>query len=140
MRTLSNGAGFWEVSNVPAGRTRIQAEATGFKPWVQTVNYDSGRPAPIATTLQVGGTMETVEVTAGNVHDNRDAERAEREAKKQAQAAQNAPSSNVINLQRRVSGVLPVAIAVPHAGTAFHFVRPLVVDEETKITFAYKSK
>jgi len=35
---------------------------------------------------------------------------------------------------------LPVAIEVPHAGTAFHFVRPLVVNEETKVTFAYKSK
>jgi len=64
----------------------------------------------------------------------------ERQAKKQAQAAQAAPSSNVVNLQRRVAGVLPVAIEVPHAGTAFHFVRPLVVNEETKVTFAYKSK
>src|SRR5882757_4043358 len=53
--------------------------------------------------------------------------------------AQNAPSSNVLNLQRRVAGVLPVAIEVPHAGTAFHFVRPLVVDEENKMTFTYKS-
>jgi hypothetical protein len=140
MRTVTNGAGFWELSNVPSGRIKVQAEANGFKPWVQTLNYDSGRSAQLATTLQIGGTMETVEVTAGNIYDNRDAERAEREARKQAQAAQNVPSSNVINLQRRVAGVLPVAIDVPHAGTAFHFVRPLVVDEETKITFAYKSK
>jgi hypothetical protein len=54
--------------------------------------------------------------------------------------AQTAPSENVINLQKRVAGVLPIAVEVPHTGTAFHFVRPLVVDEETKVTFTYKSR
>ena len=49
-------------------------------------------------------------------------------------------SANVINLQRRVAGVLPVAIDVPRAGTSFSFVRPLVLDEETKVTFSYKSR
>jgi hypothetical protein len=52
---------------------------------------------------------------------------------------QNA-SVNVMNLQRRVAGVLPVAIDVPRAGTSFSFVRPLVLDEETKVTFSYKSR
>jgi hypothetical protein len=55
-------------------------------------------------------------------------------------ANQNAASSNVLNLQRRVAGVLPVAIDVPHAGTSFSFVRPLVLDEETKVTFSYKTR
>jgi len=45
-----------------------------------------------------------------------------------------------MNLQRRVARVLPVAVDVPQAGTAFHFVRPLVVDEETKVSFTYKTK
>jgi hypothetical protein len=36
--------------------------------------------------------------------------------------------------------VLPVAIDVPRAGTSFSFVRPLVLDEETKVTFSYKSR
>jgi len=54
--------------------------------------------------------------------------------------AQNAPSSNVMNLQRRVAGVLPVAVDVPRNGIAFPFVRPLVVDEETRVTFGYKSR
>jgi hypothetical protein len=54
---------------------------------------------------------------------------------------QNAPASaNVVNLQKRVAGVLPIAIDVPRAGTSFRFVRPLVVDEETKVTFTYKTK
>lgn len=35
-------------------------------------------------------------------------------------------SVNVINLQKRGAGVLPVPIDVPRAGTSFSFVRPLV--------------
>jgi hypothetical protein len=53
---------------------------------------------------------------------------------------QNSASANVVNLQRRVAGVLPVAIDVPRTGTSFSFVRPLVLDEETKVTFSYKSR
>jgi len=57
------------------------------------------------------------------------------------QEPQSAPASaNVVNLQKRVAGVLPIAIDVPRAGTSFRFVRPLVVDEETKVTFSYKTK
>ena len=55
--------------------------------------------------------------------------------------SQNASASvNVMNLQKRVAGVLPVPIDVPRAGTSFSFVRPLVLDEETKVTFTYKSR
>src|SRR5258708_3180448 len=142
MTAVTNGAGFWQLSNVPSGMLKIQADSTNFKTTVQNALYDPSRPALVNLVLQVGGMLETVEVTAATslTYDNRDAQRLEREAQKQAQAAQNAPSSNVINLQRRVAGVLPVAIDVPHAGTAFHFVRPLVVDEETKISFTYRSK
>jgi hypothetical protein len=49
-------------------------------------------------------------------------------------------SYNVVELQRRVAGVLPIRVDVPRAGTSYSFVRPLVLDEETKITFRYKSK
>ena len=52
----------------------------------------------------------------------------------------NTASSNVVNLQRRVAGVLPVAIDVPRTGTSFQFARALVLDEETKVTFSYKSR
>jgi len=52
----------------------------------------------------------------------------------------NAPSQNVFNLQRRVAGILPVRMEVPRGGRSYRFVRPLVLDEETKITFQYKSK
>ena len=50
------------------------------------------------------------------------------------------PSANVVNLQRRMAGVLPVAIEVPRTGTSFQFARALVLDEETKVKFSYKSR
>jgi hypothetical protein len=53
---------------------------------------------------------------------------------------QVAPSQNVINLQRRVAGVLPVRVDVPRAGTQYRFVRPLVLEEETTVSFRYKTR
>jgi hypothetical protein len=61
-------------------------------------------------------------------------------ARKNQQGLLNTPSQNVLNLQRRVAGVLPVHVDVPRSGRSYRFVRPLVLDEETKITFQYKSK
>jgi hypothetical protein len=51
-----------------------------------------------------------------------------------------APSQNVFNLQRRIAGVLPVRIDVPRAGAAYRFVRPLVFDEPTRVSFDYRTK
>ncbi len=58
-----------------------------------------------------------------------------REAQKKAE-----PSQNVINLQRRAAGVLPVRVDVPRAGTSHQFVKPLVVDQETRVSFRYKQR
>jgi hypothetical protein len=71
---------------------------------------------------------------------NRNESRSDRSKKKQLDQQMNGPSSNVMNLQRRVAGVLPVRVDVPRAGNSFRFVRPLVLDEETKVTFNYKNK
>ena len=51
-----------------------------------------------------------------------------------------APSQNIVSLQRRVEGVLPVPVDVPRAGTMQKFVRPLVVDQEATVTLRYKRK
>ena len=50
------------------------------------------------------------------------------------------PSQNVINLQRRTAGVLPVRVDVPRAGTSHQFVKPLVIDQETTVTLRYKRR
>jgi hypothetical protein len=53
---------------------------------------------------------------------------------------QTEASANAVNLQKKVAGVLPVRVDVPRAGTSYRFARALVLDEETKVTFNYKSK
>jgi hypothetical protein len=60
--------------------------------------------------------------------------------KASAPTAVTEASANVVNLQRRVAGVLPIQVDVPRAGASYSFIRPLVIDEETKVTFRYKSK
>jgi hypothetical protein len=93
----------------------------------------------MGTTLEVGAVSETVTVTGSDGVD-RDSRRIEDQAKKAQQAQLNAPSANVFNLQRRVAGILPVHIDVPRSGKSYRFVRPLVMDEETKISFMYKAR
>ncbi|HTF27070.1 MAG TPA: hypothetical protein VK937_24685 [Candidatus Limnocylindria bacterium] len=83
--------------------------------------------------------METAQVMAEST-EIRNSRQIEREARKNAEKQQMAASTNVTNLQQRVSGILPVRVDVPRAGNSFHFVRPLVLDEETKVSFTYKSK
>ena len=87
--------------------------------------------------LEVGAVTESVTITdSSSVTESRI-----QRAVTQRQVAQlNMPSQNVFNLQRKVAGVLPVRIEVPRSGKSYRFVRPLVLDEETRITFQYKSK
>lgn len=50
------------------------------------------------------------------------------------------PSQNVLNLQRRAAGVLPIRLDVPRAGASHRFVKPLVVDQDTTVTLRYKRR
>jgi hypothetical protein len=138
---VTDSSGRWVVSNLPSGRVKMAASAPGYNHFVRELNYDGSRPVPFSFALSVGAAMEVVAVEASNgPHDARDSERIERNARKIAAQQQTAASVNVTNLQQRVSGVLPVRIDVPRAGNSYHFVRPLVLDEETKVSFTYKSK
>jgi hypothetical protein len=91
---------------------------------------------------------ETVEVTASAPQiETSEASLSATNGRNYTQLVQLAPgvagksaSANVVNLQKRVAGVLPVAIEVPRTGTLFSFVRPLVLDEETRVTFSYRSR
>jgi Carboxypeptidase regulatory-like domain len=134
--TDSNGR--WVVSNVPSGRLRITASSPGFKDRRQEANYDASRPLPLSFSLNLGSVSETVEVAT--VADDSTLAQIEKENKKRAFEQQRAASANVTNLQQRVAGVLPVAVDVPRAGNSYRFVRPLVLDEETKVSFTYKTK
>ena len=114
------------------------ASLPNFKNTVRDVNYNANYPTSVSFSLQIGAIAETVEVLGKD--QEKESRQIERDLKKSEAEAARAPSSNVLNLQRRVSGVLPVRVDVPRAGSAYSFVRPLVLDEETKITFTYKTK
>ena len=138
LNAVTDAEGRWLVSNFPGGHGKIQIDANGFNKLVQQINYDGNRPSDYLSSLSVGTVSETVEVSAEAVSMNgRSYSTMEQLSKKQIT---NAASTNVLNLQRRVAGVLPVAIDVPRAGASFQFARALVLDEETKVTFSYKSR
>jgi hypothetical protein len=134
-------SGLWVVSGMPSGRVRITTSSPGFRSWVRELYFNAGQPERYAITLNVGSVSETVTVTseAATIGPG-DIERIQKEAKKNAAAAQNMASANVFSLQQRIAGVLPVAIDIPRTGNSYRFVRPLVLDEETKITFTYRTK
>jgi hypothetical protein len=93
--------------------------------------------------MAVGELSETVTVTSsatrlqipGTEQNDRESNQS---AQKSAQA--NEPSVNVQNLQRRASGVLPVRIEVPRAGSSYRFVKPLVIDQEASVSFRYRRR
>jgi hypothetical protein len=75
-----------------------------------------------------------VAVTSDVATSERESRRIEEQVRKNQQALLNLPSQNVLNFQRRVAGVLPVKVDVPKSGKSYRFVRPLVMDEETRVT------
>jgi hypothetical protein len=117
---------------------KIAAASPGFSTTVRNINYNANYPTSVSFSLQVGAVAESIEVLGKD--QEKESRQIERDLKKNEAQASNSASNNVLNLQRRVSGVLPVRVDVPRAGSSYSFVRPLVLDEETKITFTYKTK
>jgi Carboxypeptidase regulatory-like domain len=159
MRTVTTDSyGQWMVAGMPSGSVKIEASAQGFKTTVyDNTPYDESRPSQYGLTLSVAAAAETVEVTAAaplvdtttaqvsrtfnpgsNAGGGFGGSAGKKEDKKD-QTAQQA-SANVFNLQKKVAGVLPVRVDVPRAGSSYRFARALVLDEETKLTFSYKTK
>jgi hypothetical protein len=160
---VTDPAGRWLMAGLGSGNYRATVEMPGFRTGVFTLNYDANQASMYSFPLSVSGVTQTVEVTAaapqiatksgtnefhGSASIGGTISGLPMNSRNMTDLAtlapppanQNIASANVINLQRRVAGVLPVAIDVPHAGTSFSFVRPLVLDEETKVTFSYKSR
>jgi hypothetical protein len=94
-----------------------------------------GAAARIDARLEVGAIAETVSVAAEEVKDER-GRAAREEGAVQAQVA----SANVTSLQTRAAGQLPVRIDVPRNASSYSFTRLLVLDEETAMSFRYKSR
>ena len=158
--TTTDARGRWVLGGMSSGSYKAQTDAPGFKASTLNLNYNANQPSMYEFPLSIGAATETVEVSAQAPQIQADSSTVsgaitEKEATSLAMNGRNftqliqlAPgvsnqtgaSANVVNLQKRVAGVLPVAIDVPRAGTSFSFVRPLVLDEETKVTFSYKSR
>jgi hypothetical protein len=138
--TQSDGEGHWVISGVQPGPATVRIDASGFKSAQQELAVNGSHAARLGTTLEIGSVSALVTVTGGAESLERESRRLDDQARKQQLALLNAPSQNVLNLQRRVAGILPVKVDVPRAGKSYRFVRPLVLEEETRVTFQYKSK
>ncbi|HXJ86838.1 MAG TPA: carboxypeptidase-like regulatory domain-containing protein [Candidatus Binatia bacterium] len=145
--TTTDANGHWTILGLPSGNYKVKLESRGFKTSENNVRYDATQPSVYGGILSVGVATETVEVTAESPMVNTSTSLVTLEGRNFSRVAPLAPgavsqsaSTNVVNLQKKVAGVLPVPIDVPRAGTSFSFVRPLVLDEETKVTFSYKSR
>ena len=64
-RSTSNNLGVFRVTTLPLGIYRVEIEATGFKPWVQTgLALEAGQVRTLNVSLEVGAAQQTVEVRA----------------------------------------------------------------------------
>ena len=137
-KTYTDGSGQWLIADLPSGRLMVTAAMRGFMTTSRQFDHDAARGSKFNLKLNVGGVSQTVEVSssATAVKESQQIERNTRQNAAQPEVA----SANVKDLERKVAGVLPIAINVPHTGASYRFVRPLVVDEETKLTFNYRNK
>ena len=138
LTTRSDGEGHWRIDGVQPGAVKVMISAPGFKKSQTDLNLQASKAASIGTTLEPGTVSETVTVIGGLAEIN--SRQIDDVVKKNQTAQLNTASQNVFNLQRRVAGILPVAVEVPRSGKSYRFVRPLVMEEETRITFQYKSR
>lgn len=130
---VTDASGMYAFNGVPSGRVTVMFGLAGFRAASRSFVYDQ-QARRLDVQLQLNALTETVTVQAESDT------RAARTPPPPPAAAQQAPPQNVLNMQRRVAGVLPVRIDVPRAGTAYRFYRPLVLDEETTVSFRYKRR
>ncbi len=140
LNTKSDSEGHWVVSGVKPGPVSVRIDSSGFKSFQQELDISSSKSTRLGVTLEAGSLSEMVTVTSGQESLERDNRRIEEQVRKAREVQLNTPSQNVFNLQKRVAGVLPVRVDVPRAGKSYRFVRPLVLEEETKISFQYKTR
>jgi hypothetical protein len=139
----SDSEGHWVVSGMPPGPCRVRVDQPGFAGYQQDLDLKATQAARLGVTLSVGAKDEVVNVQAAgtqalNAETAQQSGKRKEPARKMADQAVNTPSQNVANLQKRVAGILPVQVDVPRAGLSYRFVRPLVLGEETKVTFQYR--
>jgi hypothetical protein len=126
---VTDANGVYVAQNVTSGTVTVTAHLSGFTTAQRSVLF-TGDGQRIDLTLAAGSLTESIAVAAQTPALQSREERQQNEA----------PSANVQNLQRRIAGVLPVRVDVPRSGVSHRFVRPLVIDEESLVTFRYKRR
>jgi hypothetical protein len=145
---VSDERGAFSVLNVPPGTVTVTATLHGFKTAGTSFGVDE-RPRQLEIDMAIGDLTETITVTGetptvntqsstrsfafGNV-----APPPAPTPRADLPAVQ--PSQNVVNLQKKTAGVLPVRVDVPRAGASHRFIKPLVVDQETVVRLRYKRR
>jgi hypothetical protein len=129
---VSDSQGEFTFSGLPAGEAVLTAELAGFTTRRATFVFD-GNPRRAELDMELGTITETVTVMGLSELERTDKDRAEKAVVQMA-----APSQNVVNLQARASGVLPIRVEVPRAGVSHQFVKPLVVGTEATVKLRYK--
>jgi hypothetical protein len=130
--------GSWMLLGLPPGNYQITASSPGFRSQSESISYDPSHARAYQLRLSVGAVSESVEVRGSDLTVMQESRR--KKDKAAALPPPPATSANVFNLQQRVAGVLPIAVDIPRSGVSYRFLRPLVLNEETKLTFTYKSK
>jgi hypothetical protein len=144
--TTTNNSGRFVFVNVPSGQISLLATLPGFSTARHDFFFDR-RPRELTIELRVGALEETVTVTAEQPSVDQQSAARMMVLTNDPAAPQRPrsdpivpPSQKVVELQRRTTGVLPVRIDVPRAGTSHQFVKPLVVDQETTVKLRYKRR
>jgi hypothetical protein len=96
---------------------------------IESKRYHTASRAHGYPPAAAGGPYETVTVVA-------EAAMVDQRADKEPSPAP--PSQNVVNLQSRAAGVLPIRVDVPRAGVSHQFTKPLVVNTEATVKLRYK--
>jgi len=138
LTAVTDAEGRYTIDNVPSGTVTVTSELSGFSRGQRFLTFDQ-QPRQVDFQVGASGVSETVTVQAeAPLVNTQAATSSVRSSNEPPPPAP--PSQNVLNLQRRVAGVLPVRVDVPRAGTAYQFVKPLVLDEEARVSFRYKTR
>jgi hypothetical protein len=125
--TVSDAEGGFAFSGVPQGEAIIVSELHGFQTSSIAFSYD-GSPRRVEIELGLGQITETVTVVGASPSVDI------------TQPQVTPPSQNVVNLQQRAAGVLPIRVDVPRAGVSHEFIKPLVIGDQATVTLRYKRR
>jgi len=144
---MTDGNGAYRLTGIQPGVYTVNFMLAGFMIARQlNVGLSESRAAVVNAEMRVGSLAETITVSSEapfdpNVTTIRRFDADDRRAEASAPEPKFvAPSDNVVNLQKRTAGVLPIRLDVPRAGTSLQFVKPLVVDQEVNVTLRYKRR